>query len=508
MTPSTHTIFRALLAVAMASPIAAFAGKANNTLTYASDSEVANVSPYHNNMREGVIIAHMVWDTLAFNDPKSGEYKPQLATSWKWENPTSLLMTLRKGVTFHNGDKFSADDVVFTLNYVVSPESKAVTRANTNWIKSAEKVDDYTVRIHLKAPFPAALEYLSGPVPIYPGAYFNKVGLEGFSKAPVGTGPYKISAINPGQGVTMTRFANYYKDSPLGQPSIQTVKFLAIPDPQTRIAQLMTGEVDWIWRVPSDQADSLKDNPEITILSGETMRVGFLSIDSQGTSSANSPLKDLRVRQAINHAINRPGIAKNLIRGGSQPVYAPCFRTQVACETKNVVKYDYNPAKAKELLTQAGFPNGFETDLYAYRDRDYAEAIIGDLQKVGIKVRLHYQKFPAMQPDFRAGKTPMTFQAWGSFSVNDASAFVGQFFKGGDDDLAKDKQVQDWLAAGDATVDAKVRSQHYEKALERISKQAYWAPMFSYSISYAFNSALNFKDYPDELPRFYEASWK
>ncbi|WP_081884981.1 ABC transporter substrate-binding protein [Paraburkholderia kururiensis] len=496
------------LSLSLFAPVSAYAGKANDTLVYASDSEPENISPYHNNLREGVIVAHMVWDTLIYRDPTTGAYKPELATAWKWESPTSLVFDLRHDVNFQNGDHFTADDVVFTFNYVVSPDSKVVTRQNTDWIKNAEKISDYQVRINLKAPFPAALEYLSGPTPIYPAAYFKKVGLEGFSKAPVGTGPYRITAVTPGVGVTMVKNPNYFRNSPLGAPKIGTIKFVVVPDPETRSAQLMTGAVDWIWRVPADQADSLKSMPNLTVVGGETMRVGYLSMDAQGTSASSSPFKDVRVRQAVNYAIDRAALTRNLVRGGSQPVYSACFRTQFGCDTTGVVKYEYNPAKARELLKAAGYPNGFDTDLYAYREREYAEAIIGDLRKVGINARLHYLQYAALRTAQRAGKTPMTFQAWGSFSVNDVSAFTSVYFKGGPDDSAKDPTVEKWLNTADSSNDAGVRKVNYSKALARISEQAYWAPLFSYSTNYAFTSSLNFKAYPDELPRFYEASWK
>jgi peptide/nickel transport system substrate-binding protein len=499
---------RALFITMLTCSAAALAGKANDTLVYASDSEVENISSYHNSLREGVIIARMVWDTLLYRDPKSGEFKPQLALSWKWESPTALVLDLRQNVSFHNGDKFSADDVVFTFNYVISAESKAVTRQNTDWIKGVEKLGNYRVRINLVAPFPAALEYLSGPTPIYPAAYFKKMGLEGFSKAPIGTGPYRVTSVTPGQGVTMVKNTAYFKDSPQGQPRIGNLKFMVIPDPETRVAQLMTGAVDWVWRVPADQADSLRSMPNITVQSGETMRVSYLTLDSMGTSTAKSPFKDVRVRQAINYAVNRNGLANSLVRGGSQPVYAPCFRTQFGCETKSVVKYDYNPAKAKALLAEAGYPNGFDTDIYAYREREYAESLIGDLRKIGINARLHYLKYAAMIAEYRAGRTPITFQAWASNTVNDISAFTGVWFKGGTDDTAKDPLVIKWLTSADNSTDPAVRKENYGKALELISRQAYWAPLVTYSANYAYTSALNFQAYPDELPRFYEASWK
>ena len=186
---------RLVAAVALVAAAPAFANKANDTLIYASDSEPENVSPYHNNLREGVIIARHVFDNLIYRDPKTGKYQPQLATEWKWTDPQTLDLTIRKGVTFHNGDPLTADEVVFTLNYVVSPEAKVVTKQNVDWIKSAEKIGDDKVRVHLVGPFPAAIEYLAGPVPIYPEKYFKKVGLDGFAKAPIGSGPYKVTAV-------------------------------------------------------------------------------------------------------------------------------------------------------------------------------------------------------------------------------------------------------------------------------------------------------------------------
>ncbi|MBB2930504.1 ABC transporter substrate-binding protein [Paraburkholderia silvatlantica] len=486
----------------------AFADKAHDTLVYASDSEVENVSAYQNNLREGVILAHLIWDNLIYEDPATGQFKPELATAWKWESPTSLLLDLRHDVKFQNGDPFTAADVAFTFNYMTAPDSKVITRQNVDWIKGAQKVSDYQVRIQLKAPFPAALEYLAGPLPIYPEAYFRKVGPEGFSKAPVGTGPYRVTSIQPGVGVTLVKNSNYFSGSPLGQPKIGTIRFVVIPDPETRAAQLMTGAVDWIWRVPADQAQSLKATPNLTVAGGETMRIGFLTMDDQGTSAPNSPFRDVRVRQAVNYAVNRAALANDLVRGGSQPIYAPCFHTQFGCDASVALRYGYDPAKARELLKEAGYPNGFETDLYAYRERDYAEAIIGDLRKVGIVAHLHYLQYAALRTAYRAGKTPMTFQAWGSYSVNDASASLGAFFKGGPDDTAKDPAVMKDIGIADASNDPTERKAHYAAALKRISEQAYWAPLFSYSTNYAFTSDLNFQPWPDELPRFYQASWK
>jgi peptide/nickel transport system substrate-binding protein len=486
----------------------AVANKANDTLIYASDSEPENISPYHNNLREGVIIARNVFDTLIYRDPATGKYMPQLATKWTWVDPQTLDLTIRKGVIFHNGDPLTADDVVFTLNYVVSPEAKVVTKQNVNWIKSAEKTGADQVRVHLVGPFPAAIEYLAGPVPIYPEKYFKKVGLTGFSKAPVGSGPYRITAVESGKSVAMEKNTHYWKGSPQGQPSIGKVVFRVIPDAETRMAELMTGGVDWIWRVPKDQAAQLKTVPNISVLSAETMRVGFLQFDTLGRTPEAAPLKDVRVRQAISHAIDRKSMLDNLVGGGARIMNTACFIDQFGCTDKGAPTYAYDPAKAKKLLAEAGFPNGFSIDLYAYREREYAEAVVGYLAAVGIKAKLNYLKYAALRKLAREGKVPIAFLTWGSFSVADASAFTGVYFKGTTDDMAKDGQVTKLLTEADTSVDADKRLKLYQEALKTIAEKDYLFPLYSYPANYAFTRDLAFTAQPDELPRFYAAHWK
>ncbi len=495
-------------ALVAALPGVAFAGKANDTLVYASDSEPENISPYHNNVREGVIIARHAWETLIWRNPTTGAYEPYLATAWTWVDPTTLELDLRQGVTFHDGSPLTADDVVFTFNYVLTPEAKVVTKQNVDWMKSTEKVGDHKVRIHLKGPFPAALEYLSGPTPIYPKAYFEKVGLDGFAKAPVGTGPYRIVAVENGKGVKLEKSKTYWKGSPIGDVAISKLEFRVIPDGETRMAELMTGGIDWIWRVPIDQAKQLEAVPNVSVLAAETMRVGFLQFDSTGRSNPDTPLKNVKVRQAIGYAIDRKAMVDNLVRGGARVMNQACFIDQTGCTDAGVPKYAYDPAKAKALLAEAGYPDGFAIDLYAYRERDYAEAVIGYLQAVGIHAKLNYLKYAALRELSRAGKVPIYYQTWGSFSVADASAFTGVWFKGDADDMSRDPAVKALLDKADTTIDLAERKKTYAEALAMIASKAYLLPMFSYSSNYAFSSDLAFTAQPDEMPRFFFARWK
>ncbi|MBL8669919.1 MAG: ABC transporter substrate-binding protein, partial [Alphaproteobacteria bacterium] len=245
----------ALLGAALALPLAgpALAGKRDNSLRFAANQVPENIDSYFNNVRIGVILAHHVWDNLIFRDPKTNEYKPALATAWRWVDAKTLELDLRQGVKFHDGEAFDADDVVYTLNFVSKPENKVVTQANVNWIAGAEKVSQYKVRVMTKAPFPAALEYLAGPVPIYPNEYYAKVGPKGMNEKPVGTGPYKVVEHQPGKLIRMEANPDHFQGSPRVKATIAKIELRLIPDQNTQMAELIAGGLDWIFNVPPDQ---------------------------------------------------------------------------------------------------------------------------------------------------------------------------------------------------------------------------------------------------------------
>jgi peptide/nickel transport system substrate-binding protein len=485
----------------------AHAGKRDDTLNIAWYTQIENYDQYFNTVREGIVFAREVWDTLVDRDPVSGEYKPLLATSFRWADPLTLEFELRDGVVFHDGAPFGADDVVFTLNWVSDPGNKVLTQENVSWIKSAEKTGPLSVRLHLKAPFPAALEYLAGTLPIYPHAYYARVGPQGMSRNPIGTCPYKAVAVEPGKAFTLVRNDGYFANGPKGRPIIGKIVQRSIAEVPTQVAELITGSIDWIWQVPADQAEKLGQMPGFTVKSSETMRIGYIGFDAAGRAG-DTPVKNLMVRQAIAHAVDRAAMVKNLVRGESRVVDAACFRTQVGCTDEGVPRYAYDPALAKKLLADAGYPDGFDIDIYAYRERPWAEAIIGYLRAVGIRAKLNYLQYAALRDKNWAGTTPLMYMTWGSNSVNDVSAILGNFFKGSPDDFARDAALRTWIETGDTSIDLDVRQANYKKALQRIGEQVYWLPMFSYVANYAFASDLDFIPDADEVPRFYRATWK
>jgi len=494
-----------LIGVCFAAP--AFAAKKDNSLRVADEQVLDNVDPYFNSVRIGVIVSHQVWDTLIYRDPNTNEYKGQLATSWKWIDQKTLELELRKGVKFHNGAEFDADDVVYTLNFVSKPENKATTQSNVDWIDHVEKLAPYRVRIVTRRPFPAAIEYLAGPIVIHPHEYYAQVGPQGMNQKPIGSGPYRIVEHAMGKYLRLARNPDYFKDSPKPPAQIENVELRFIPDTQTQVAEMLAGGLDLIKNVRPDQAQPLRGVPNLQVVSAEIMRYAFLQMDSTERTLAPQ-LRDLRVRKAIMHAIDRQSMVRSIVGEGSRVLNVPCFPSQFGCSDEAAPRYAYDPAKSKQLLAEAGYPNGFDVDLNGYRERDQVEAIIGYLRAVGIRANLHYLQYAAHRDAVRAGKAPLAIWTWGSFSINDISAGVSVFHKFQADDTGRDPEVRDLMEHGDSVVDPQERKAAYTKALGLIAECAYVVPLYTIPTYYVAAKDLIFTAYPDEVPRFWEMRWK
>lgn len=505
-----HMLGAAALGALVASPAAA--GKADDTLVWSTDRDVAVVDPYFNNTRELVIMGHLGWDTPLFLNLDTGEYEPLLATEWTWVDDTTLDLILREDVVFHDGSTFGPEDVAYTVNFVANEDSGVLTTQNVSWLELAEVRGKNTVRLTLDQPFPAALAYLAGAIFIVPEGHYDDAptaadGSRDYAAVPpVGTGPYKWQETVPGERIEWVANADYFEDGPKGQPQIANITFRTITDPNTQMAELMTGGVDWIWDVPKEQAERLAESGQVQVENAKTMRISYMHLDANGTSG-NDALADKRVRQALNHAINREAIARNLVGPASVVIHAACHPDQFGC-TDDVTQYEYDPEKAKALLEEAGYGDGLEIDLYAYRQREFTEAAIGDLANVGIDANLNFMQYRALRDLIWGGQTPVAHMTWGSNSIPDVSASLGHFFSGGRDDPAKDEAVIAKVKEGDTSVDPDARAAAYKEALQRIAEEAYWVPMFTYAKYYAFSNDLNMEITPDEMPRFYAASWK
>jgi peptide/nickel transport system substrate-binding protein len=494
----------AICALALATQ-PAMAQKSQDTLRVAWRDAIPNVDPYYNSLRTGLVLSHQVWDTLIYRDPDTFQLKPLLATAWRQVDDTTLEFDLRPGVTFHDGSPFTAEDVVYSVGIGLGDRQVAVP-SNYSWIASAEAIDPLKVRIKLKRVFPAALEYLSMTLPIMPKATRERLG-DSFSKQPIGTGPYRITKVDGISQIDLERNDAYF-DGPKGKPAIRKVVIKEVADATAELTALLGGQADWIWKFNPDQLGNIGSMPNLQTLRAESMRVYYMNMDAAGRTGADNPLTKQKVRQAIMYAVDRQTMAKQFMPGGSRVLDAPCFPTQFGCDAGAATKYEYDPAKAKALLADAGYPGGFDTELVGYLLPQWMGALQNYLAAVGIRARVSQLQIGAVIQRSGEGKNPLEAGSWGSYSINDASAFMPYFFLGGGSDYTRDAETIRLVQEGGSRTDPDARRQDYSTAIRRITEQAYFMPLFTDVVTYAFSRTLNFKPWPDELPRFYLASWK
>ncbi len=485
----------------------AAAHKPDDTLRVTWRDALPNVDFYYNPQRTGFVLQLHVWDGLVYRDPDTYQLRPLLATAWTLVDPTTIDFTLRPGVTFHNGDPFSADDVVYTINTIVADPHVAVP-SNYSFLAGAEKRDDLHVRVTLRRVFPAAMEYIAMVLPIWPKAYRERLGPAGFALAPVGTGPYRVIRTEPLKTIDLERFDGYFAGSPKGRAAIPRIAIAEVADAEAELDALLGGHADWIWDFAPEKFETVATAPGLQAVVAETMRVAYLDMDSAGRTGADNPFTKPPVRQALAMAIDRAGMVRQFMLGASRVLDAPCYPTQFGCDQSAAAHYDYNPAKARALLADSGYPDGFKTDLVSYLLPQWTTGVQTYLKAVGIDARIAQLSVADAISRNEAGESPLIMGSWGSYSINDVSAFLPYFFTGGPEDYTRVPAIEDLVREGGSVTDLDQRRKSYGQAIKLITTPAHFLPLFTYAKTYGFSRDLAFKPSPDELPRFYLSAWK
>lgn len=280
----------------------------------------------------------------------AGKVVPQLATSWTKVNDKTYDFTLHSGVTFQNGDPLTAADVVFTFHRILTPgavNGQTSPRAGLlGPIDHVEALDATHVRFVYKEPFPESL-LLQALVhfQIVPKAYMEKVGVEGFKKAPIGSGPFQYERGSLDSQIVLKRYDGYWG----GPAKLSQIVFRMMPEPSTRVAALLSGEVQIIQAVPPDLVSRLQSTSSVSVKTAEGTRAYQIELNNKV-----APFNDVRVRQALNYAVNWNSILKNIYHGYGQRL-ATAFLPSGFGYDSSLKPYPYDPAKAKELLKQAGY---------------------------------------------------------------------------------------------------------------------------------------------------------
>lgn len=326
----------------------------------------------------GLIIGRLVFESL-FGIDEKGKIYPQLALSWKWVDENTLRVNLRKGVKFHNGEPFTASDVKFTIEWLMTPENKWNGIRDFASFDKVVIIDDYTIDFKYKRADPATLNHWAARVRIYSKKFFDKNGIEGLRNNAIGTGAFKFVSWKRDDQFIIEANDEWY----LGKPKVKTIIFRFLPEMASRVAELQTGNVHIIPGLPPFMVTELKKVKGIDVQTELAVRAMFMDIDTIKVPE----LKDKRVRQALNYAVDKELIIKGVLSGMAQPLgtHVPVI---IPGADPSIKPYPYDPEKARALLKEAGYPNGFSLDLFSSSgnhpmDKEVTLAVADQLSKSG-----------------------------------------------------------------------------------------------------------------------------
>jgi peptide/nickel transport system substrate-binding protein len=508
--------FVALLLAGVAGSTGALAGKADDTINVAFWREVTTLDGMYSTQRENDILGLAVDDSLFYVDSKTLKPVPLLAKSWNYVDDLTLDIELRQDVKFHDGSAVRPEDVAYSLNTIINPKSESdFSLVLGLWLEKASVKDAHTVRLHFKRPYAMALWDLCYYAKIRKEGTYDLAGKPGEfnpnaqQQKLIGSGPYRVVDFQAGRQIVLERFKDYRADSPKGKGFANRIVIRTVPDFSTQAAEVMSGGIDWSYQVPFEIADDVASSKRGQHVSGPSMRIGYIVLDAIGKSGKDNPVTNVKVRQALNHAIDWDSIVKNIVKGRAEKIPTPCNPTQFGCDVKAAVSYDYNPAKAKALLAEAGYPQGFPLELWAGKSKPVVEAIVNQWTQVGIKATLRYTQGSAVSKAYKEGRAAAYFGDKGSYSIPDAGAIVTSMFtEDSDENFHGDKAVAEPVLAAMSSRVPEEREKAFATAIKRITEQAYWIFTYRYSEEYLTSNTVTFPVWEDGMQRLFEIRWK
>ncbi|KAB1121209.1 ABC transporter substrate-binding protein [Neorhizobium galegae] len=481
-------------AVTVSMPLVAAAQNAS-TIVIAQAADAYSMDPAKHSAFPTANILFQIYDGLVTQNEK-GEIAPALATSWSNPDPLTWRFKLREGVKFHNDEVFNAAAVKYTFDRALDPNFKAPYYSRISQIKAVNVVDDYTIDIKTAKPFPTMLLSLyeaSFPALIVPPTYTAQSNGADLGAKPVGTGPYRFVEWKKDERVVLEANPDYWG----GKPAITKVIFRPIKETRTRIAELKSEGVDIAVDVPPEDIASLEGG-DTKVVSVPSEFLYFLAFDT----TRDTPLKDKRVRQAINYAVDVNAIQEALLNG---------MGTRIALTLpSNAFGYDaawkpypYDPTKAKALLAEAGYPNGFTIPLMTrkgryMKDSEIVEATAGFLSKVGIKANIQYLE-PGVwgQVSEKKGREGITFPGWSGRDPN--LVWAPLLHTGEYQSYYSNPDLDKLLDAGAATIDPAERKSIYTKAAAIIKDDAPHLPMVQPPLIYGLDKKLSWTPRADGM---------
>jgi peptide/nickel transport system substrate-binding protein len=497
----TTRVLVTLTAILVACSVPVQAADPRDELRVAIPWTPENLDPTMNLSSIRAQVGVSLFDSLVGRDAEK-RIVPELAESWKLLDDNTWQFRLRKGATFHNGEPFNAEAVRFTLQRVLDPNQKSPNRANIAEVARVEVVDDVTVKLVTRQPYAPLLNRLID-FPIVPPKYTAEQGNQGMALRPVGTGPFRFAELVKDDRMIVEAFDRYWR----GAPRIRRIVFKPVPEPFTRAAALRNGELDVITNVPPTLARELERVPGIKVLRVPSTWMIYL-----GLNTFKRPLSDLRVRQALNHATDVDAIIKTVLEGNGRRTEGPLTPSMFGYDP-GVKGYPYDPAKARRLLAEAGYPDGLEITLDSpegrYQgDKEVAEALAGQWQKAGFKPKVQVAEWGAYFKKYLARQFADAYLLGLGGPMQDGDELYNLVSSKGRGLYYKNERVDQLFDAGRSTMDPAKRRRIYSDLAKAMIEDATWVFLMQQVDIYALRDRVEWTPRPDQWMLFHGAGLK
>ncbi|GHV94234.1 diguanylate phosphodiesterase [Spirochaetia bacterium] len=424
------------------------------------------------------------YESLVSSD-LTGNIKPLIVKSWDYDTATfTYTLHLRDDVYFHDGSKLTAKDVKYSLD--VGKKTGRMT-LSCNYIDTTEVINDTTVKVKLNANYSPFLYFIGINLKVVPAAS-EEGGTIDLNKLMVGTGPYKMVEYTPGDKAVFQAFDKYYGP----KPAIKNLIFKIIPDPTTQLIALESGELNLSRDFPMSNIKNILESRQLDVFAGESGNVYYM-----GLNMSFQPFQDVRVRQALNYAIDRNFVIEACEEGYASPANSVANKGMFGY-TEDAKYYEYDLEKAKQLLAEAGYANGLEIPPIITKDGKFkkaAEVILEDLKAVGITTRVNVMETSGFNQDYQKKNYSLAVtsvnlgqDAHHATMMFQSTTYLNYF-------NINDAQLDAWCAAAASEQDLTARKDMYHTILTYVADQAYFVPLYYPQKLWAITSGLNNSTY-------------
>ena len=469
------------------------AGAVAGQITIDQGSDAATLDPALQYDPASYDVYRNIFDTFLSRDPATGRIAGRVAKSWEAVTPTTWQFALQPGIKFQNGDPLTAADVKASLDRILDQNFKSPQYGNYSAIQEVRATAPLTVQIVTAKPYPALLAQLVN-LSIVPAKYLKEQGDAQFNQHPVGSGPYAFVSWAKGDVVTLRANASYWR----GRPFFDTVRFHAVPEPATRVADLAAGTADLIVALTPDSVAQIKGNPSLAVLSGPTERVAYLAFNALG----GGPTSKREVRQAIAYALNDRELITSLLAGQARKLNGLLTPQHLGYDP-NLPGFAYDPARAKARLGEAGYGSGVTLTFTTspQYDQRVIQAIQGELAGAGINAKLQSYDFGTYLRRIQGPQHDWGDVRYGQWSCAclDADGVLYPLFHSGSiwssySNPAFDKAVDD----GRVTLDSRARTRLYAAAQNILQTDVPAVALWQVYALYGARKDLVWKPTPDE----------